>query len=485
MLLFLSDLHLQDDSFLADSSEERFLRLAQQIETAALDACVRSDGTEAPIEKVDVVFLGDVLDLAHSRRWIDRNVRPWSDPATPAFASTVHEILDATFARHAAGLERLDDFSSRGTISLELAGKFGPIVAETPIRFHYLVGERDWILHLPEPSLDSVRQKVVNHFRLSQSGQEPFPHDPDESPAIEELLRARRTYARHGDRFDALCFPEQRDRASLRDVLLLEVLLPFLIQAEPAVRAEMPPAFWQDLCRLTCVARWSCLTDYLDGVFERYDLAPQAVRDWRSTWDELVYAVRTLECFRDLAESLPRGFADEFAQALSFRERSRGGDDASRKRVRETWDRKSGSLAPFAAREQEFRNRRARYVVYGHREAPESELLDQTIADGYALEQIYLNAGMWGVTVKPSLGTGAPAFHAVERCRLLAIADGDELEGRGYATWDSERSAVVAPRRAPEHPRREQTPSRERQHAAHAGVRRPHFLNVAARARKS
>ena len=69
MLIILSDLHLNDGTTGEAISPEAFALFADRLKELAITASWRSDGAYRPIERIDLVLLGDVLDLLHSNRW--------------------------------------------------------------------------------------------------------------------------------------------------------------------------------------------------------------------------------------------------------------------------------------------------------------------------------------------------------------------------------------------------------------------------------
>ena len=96
----------------------------------------------------------------------------------------------------------------------------------------------------------------------------------------------------------------------------------------------------------------------------------------------------------------------------------------------------SDSFASHALTEPDFRNRRAKHVVYGHTHAAEIVPLDASHAEGYVLDQIYFNAGTWRRIYRPA--SFAPAGHefiATDVFSYLAFFQGDERKGRSFETW--------------------------------------------------
>ena len=61
MLIILSDLHLNDGTTGETLSPEAFALFADRLKELAITASWRSDGAYRPIERIDLVLLGDVL----------------------------------------------------------------------------------------------------------------------------------------------------------------------------------------------------------------------------------------------------------------------------------------------------------------------------------------------------------------------------------------------------------------------------------------
>ena len=89
-----------------------------------------------------------------------------------------------------------------------------------------------------------------------------------------------------------------------------------------------------------------------------------------------------------------------------------------------------------AMQEQDFRNRRARHIVYGHTHHPETIALDASYAEGYVLNQLYFNAGTWRrVHHQTKFAAHEHEFIASDTMTFLAFFYGDERKGRPYETW--------------------------------------------------
>ena len=93
MLVFVSDLHLADGTCGASLAPEAVSQFTERLIELAEAASWRTDGTYRPIEQIELVLLGDTLDLIRSGRWLQPGgLRPWDDPQTGPFAETFFRL---------------------------------------------------------------------------------------------------------------------------------------------------------------------------------------------------------------------------------------------------------------------------------------------------------------------------------------------------------------------------------------------------------
>lgn len=145
-----------------------------------------------------------------------------------------------------------------------------------------------------------------------------------------------------------------------------------------------------------------------------------------------------------------------------------------------------GSYFQHALTEQDFRNRRARNIVYGHTHHAEAVPLDASYADGYVLNQMYFNSGTWRrVLDQTRWMTSEHEFIPTESMSILSFFFGDERGGRPFETWtgtlatvgDSATHRVDAGRRP--------HASEQSLSASRIPVRPPHFRRSSAPTRSS
>src|SRR4030095_8122690 len=97
MLVISSDLHLGDGTTANSISPTAFDLFSNRLSETAYYASFRGDGTYLPIENLDLLLMGDILDPLHSTLWLDTALgavnytRPWTDINRSTFATTLSE----------------------------------------------------------------------------------------------------------------------------------------------------------------------------------------------------------------------------------------------------------------------------------------------------------------------------------------------------------------------------------------------------------
>jgi len=442
MLLFVSDLHLTDGRGSSTLSPGAFEMFAERIGDLALRASWRADGRYRPLDRLDVVLLGDVLDLIRSKRWVESAVRPWHDVQTPGVVQCVGQIVDDVLHHNQAGLDVLRALAAPNGLVLPSASHAGEPVWNAPghpveLRIHYLVGNHDWPLHLPGPEYSAIRQRVAGQLGLAQSPSVPFPHDPLESAELVELLRRHRTWARHGDIFDPINFSEDRCASSLGDAIVVELVNRFVARLETELADDLPAPVVSGIREIDHIRPLLFAPAWIEGMLDRSCPSAALRKAVKRLWDELADEFLQLGMVRERDTMHPLDLVDGLAAALKFSRRVSVGWTS---RIA-TWlhglrGTQSDSYASHAISEQDFRNRRARHIVYGHTHQPETVALDASYADGFVLNQTYLNTGTWRRSYRAT--QFAPSEHefiATDQMTYVSIYQGDERSGRPLEVW--------------------------------------------------
>ncbi|MGD9648565.1 MAG: hypothetical protein AB7U73_22835 [Pirellulales bacterium] len=443
MLVLISDLHLTDGSSGATISCGAFEIFAERLRELALAASRRADGRYQPIETIDVLLLGDVLDLIRSTRWTDQErVRPWSDLSSSESANFIGQITNDILAQNEPSLRILRLLTEAGAMRLPPADSRGRPATSgeqqpVEVRLHYLVGNHDWMFHIRHPRYHAIRQAVVRQMGLAHNAETPFPHDPSESPELLEMLRRHKVFARHGDLFDPFNFEGHRETSSLGDAIVIELLNRFSAACATELANELPDATLAGLRELDNVRPVLLVPVWIDGLLERTCPLPEQRLRVKRVWDALVDRFLAMPFVRERDTWRPNDLVDGLSNALRFSKcvSVRWGSDLLK--WFHSW-RGDGDASYFqhALAEQDFRNRRAKYIVYGHTHHEETVPLDASYADGYVLNQMYFNSGTWRrVHRQTKLAPNEHEFIATDVMTYLTFFQGDERGGRPFETW--------------------------------------------------
>jgi UDP-2,3-diacylglucosamine pyrophosphatase LpxH len=483
MLVIVSDLHLTDGSTGATLEPGAMDLFAERLADLAWRACWRAGGSYQPIDRLDLVLLGDVLDIIHSQKWLESDLRPWSDLQSPAGFDAVAQITDGILRHNMQTIRSLRSLATESVITVPQANAAGEPVLDqielpVAVRTHYMVGNHDWPLHLPNTQYDVLRHKVAHHLGLINQHSRPFPHDSAESEELHDTLRSHRVLARHGDIHDPLAFSDDRNSSSLSDVIAIELIGRFIAQLKTDFADDLPAAAITALQEIDQVRPVLLVPAWMENLLDR--TVPQLpVRTAiKRTWDSLVEQMLALYVVRERNTWSPIDLIDGLSASLKFSRRDNG--DWTGKTLSflaSLRGAKSESYLPHALAEADFRNRRARHIVYGHTHTQETISLDASHADGYVLHQTYFNAGTWRRTYQPTKALSRQDFSACDTISLLAFYQGDERSGRAYETW----SGTLAPSMADLGVQAPAPAAKAVAMGGH-GLRAPHFSQAGSRA---
>ncbi|MCA9218779.1 MAG: hypothetical protein KDA71_00550, partial [Planctomycetales bacterium] len=145
-----------------------------------------------------------------------------------------------------------------------------------------------------------------------------------------------------------------------------------------------------------------------------------------------------------------------------------------------------GSYFQHALAEQDFRNRRARNIIYGHTHHAEAVPLDASYADGYVLNQMYFNSGTWRrVLDQTRWTTSEHEFIPTESLSILSFFHSDERGGRPFETWTGTLATVGDSAMHRVDAGRTPHASQQSLSASKLPVRAPHFRRSSAPTRSS
>jgi hypothetical protein len=450
MLIIVSDLHLGDGTCGRSISPAAFLLFADRLEELAYNASWRRDDLYKPLESIDILLMGDILDPLHSTLWLEKEigaegwVRPWSDPSTPAYAAMLERVTRAILQHNTDALSVLRRLKTDG-LHLTPANRQGLPAkgllkgeVKVPVRIHYMVGNHDWYYHLPLLALDSIRKLVIDAFGLDNPTT-PFPHTMEESALIQDTLERYDVYARHGDIYDGFNYSKARgrDSATLGDVFAMEVLNRFPVELEKRMAPDLPPGLITGLRELTNVRPALATPLWISGQLRRNNLSESIQRQLKRIWDDLGHQFISLDFVRAEDKKFKLDIVDGLEMLVSLTRRAsfKTLDDIVLWLRQKVW---SGdiSFAQNALREPAFLERKAQFIVYGHTHHHEIVSLDTIPERKIPTSQLYLNSGTWHTyydlaVYKPEEQTFIP----YEVLTYLAFYKEDERGGRRFETW--------------------------------------------------
>ncbi len=445
MLVLISDLHLTDGSSSETISPGAFHVFTRGLCQLAEAASWRSDGSYRPIGRVDLVLLGDVLDTIRSARWSDSPaVRPWSGSCQPELFERVGRITAGILDHNELSLSMLRGLAQGRAVAVPPGLRNGQQANDgspqpVQVRIHYMVGNHDWFYHVPGPAFDSLRRTIVERMGLANGHDQPFPHDATEDDDLLQVMRRHKVAARHGDLYDPLNFEGDRDSSSLGDGIVIELVNRFAAEVERQLGGELPVATLLGLREIDNIRPTLLVPVWIEGLLERTCSFPSMRKLVKTIWDQLVDEFLEIEFVRHRDTWSPLDTVDGLQQVLRFSRRlSVGWASAVLAGLNRIRGSSSDSYVNHAMAEQDFRNRRAKHIVYGHTHAAETVPLDASYAEGFVLDQVYFNAGTWRrVHRQTQLAPGEHEFIASDVMSYLAFYQGDERKGRPYEVWSA------------------------------------------------
>ncbi len=441
MLVIISDLHLTDGTSGETIRPGAFRAFRESLRELAFDASWRTDKKYVPVDGIDLVLLGDILDVIRSTRWCGAppQVRPWGDQNDPRFSDMVSRITEEVIRNNQQSLDFLKSLHDPKIMSLPPTSEDGGVAKEpfsrvpVPVRIHYLVGNHDWFFHLKGPAYDAIRKMIVDAIGLENSPNAPFPHEPFESQTIEKIYRDHRVFARHGDIFDPSNYEHSRDASSLGDAIVVELLDKFGVVVRERLGVRLPDACDAGLKEIDNVRPLSIIPTWVDGLLIN-TCTPVLAEEIKGIWNEMVDEFLRLDFIK------ARPFGSSLLIKLGFKISSELpisglGDVAAWFNVKFGGGR-ADSFYPFAMHEKSFIDGSAKFIVYGHTHHYEIVPLQSVQQGKTVTNRIYINSGTWRpVHELARFHPGQKHFVGYHVMTYLSFFKDDERKGKAFESW--------------------------------------------------
>ena len=450
MLVIISDMHLGDGTTANSIAPNAFRLFSNRLRETAYFASFRGDGFYRPIDSLDLVLMGDILDPLHSTLWLDtapsalNYTRPWSDIRSLHFAPKLDEATQAIVRENKESLDILKRMANGQTVILPPANTRGQpdfnsnerIILQ--VRIHYMVGNHDWYYHVEGSAFDEIRRNIVDSMGSSNSYTR-FPYYLEEDPALQTIMEAYKVFVRHGDYYDKFNFNREkgRDHATLGDVFTMDVCNRYPVEVQKRFGDELPAGIINSLRRMTNVRPTLATPLWISGQIKRHAGSTALESELKKVWDDLCDEFLQLDFVRELDKAFKFDIVDAMQLIVKISKRTSFEtlNDVVlwiRQRLRAN----DISFAEHALQEPAFLNDSARFVVYGHTHHHEIIPLDSDGEPPNEQNQFYLNSGTWrsyyDLAVKDPK---EQKFVRYQTLTYLTFYKDDEREGRQFEVW--------------------------------------------------
>lgn len=450
MLVIISDLHLGDGTTASSIPANAFRLFSNRLRETAYFASFRQDGTYRPIDSLDLVLLGDILDPLHSTLWLDtapntaQYTRPWTNAASPNFPAKLAETTRAIIHENKESLDLLKKCANGEIVILPPATINGRPDHETkeripiPVSIHYMVGNHDWYYHMDGADFDAVRKTVIDTMGLSNF-YNLFPYELDEHPPLREVMGMYKVFARHGDQFDKFNFNREKGRnhATLGDIFTMDVCNRFPVEVQKRFGDELPTGIVDSLRRITNIRPALATPLWISGQIKRHAGSAALENDLKKVWDDLCDDFLQLDIVQEEDKAFQFDMVDAMQVAIKISKR------ASFNTLNDiiTWARdklweSDRSFAEHALREPAFRDNLADFIIYGHTHHHEIISLDTHGNPPREQNQLYINSGTWHTYFDLAVkDVTEQKFIPYQTLTYLTFYKDGEREGRHFETW--------------------------------------------------
>lgn len=402
MLVFVSDLHLTDESF---PPAIPVPRLTDAVTVLFEQAKARG------IKRAQLVLLGDIFEIIKSPKWLADDLRPWDSPATGAHRDRVEAIFDSICRANAPFVAWLKSLP-----------KLFPFVS-----LCYIPGNHDLAINTDMGFTVRPKLRAILSQAVSTGAFDTKFVDPDHS-----------VLAVHGHQWDL------NNRSGARggpfgDAIVVEVLvqLPYRMEVLGTSRADIDFLFEIDNVRPQTpqtMSRW-----IETGLVRLHRENRDAIAKYEVVFDEIL--ARLLALGRTNIFERNR-YSSAWSQVVTW---------AGSKAVKLAGPRNAAWLFPmkegdgyYATPARNLLNRAAhpqRFVLCGHTHIPEHVPL--TVGAEGGLPSHYINTGTWRRVHRPTsvgkAGAKSPAFMSYQEECLAVIYNADDRR-LGFPSYEFRRT---------------------------------------------
>jgi len=412
LLIIASDIHLGDGTCARSIAPNAFFLFAKRLRELAFNASFQDDGSYTPIQNIDIVLMGDILDPLHSTAWLDAparsasiadpGMRPWSDPSNPRYAEKLRQITQAILKENEAAALILRSLSAGEVVHLP------PPVGNKPdlesrdlfvpqINIHYMVGNHDWFYHLPGKDFDMIRQDIITGLGLSNPVDN-FPWEMVEHPALAAIFAKYKLYGQHGDKFDKFNYDREKGRnfSTLGDVFTVDVVNRFPVTVANELGDELPVAMLESLRQLTNVRPALAAPLWITSRIREYAGNDKLMHKLKKIWDSVTDEFLDVPFVREADKAFQFDMVDALQLVVTVSKKASFNtiNDVVMW-VREKFWEGGVSYTSHALLEPAFLDRSVRFITYGDTHHHAVVPLDTDGRPPDESSQFYFNSGTW------------------------------------------------------------------------------------------
>jgi UDP-2,3-diacylglucosamine pyrophosphatase LpxH len=411
MLVIASDIHLTDDSSGKTINPGAFRKFAIYLKDMV---------QTAKAKEVEIVLLGDIIDLIRSDYWLRSNIRPWSkstdkDGEGQGLKDYTVKILDkiSKKANNKKSMTYIEEFRE------EMKSE------EVSTKITYIVGNHDWLVNRYPES----RKKVAKFLGIHNPNQY-----KDKMFATEGYWEDYRVFARHGDIYDPFNFDGDRDASSLGDAIVIDLINKFPHAVEAKIGKASDPDLISELREIDNIRPLIDIPLWIHGACRRAK-SPETEKQVKEVWNNLVDAFLKNKFVKkhdkpwrmDVVDALELGL--KISKLFSLK-------DMVNLPLKKFY-KKRGDYISKAFHEEYVRRNMAEFVVYGHTHHHQVVPLDQVSVPGGILQKTYFNTGTWRKVHQNTLfDEENQEFLSRDVMTFIAFYLEEERQDRRFEVWN-------------------------------------------------
>jgi len=373
MISIISDIHLTDGT----SGETMNYKAFNIYKNNLQNLLEKSDDEDT---ELTIVLLGDILDLIRSEVWLENKIRPWEDFSEQNYFDTIDKITNNI----------IENNSDTCNVFCDLKNNMYVRGNKIKVNIYYMVGNHDWMFYIKDNEYNSIRKKVCEAFHLSNDFTKPFPFNTEEDNFLNTTMINHKVFARHGDIYDQYNFDKERNKSSLGDAVVVDIITKFafdLKQKALIKDKELYNEFVNGIRELDNVKPAFHMKIWLDNLIDQTFIDKKLKKQVKQEWKKIIkdffnlkYVKKQNNIFNWFDQVSMLKVAFKYSKMVGY---------ASK------WF--SIDLPNWVNASQEYarKNHWANFIVYGHTHSYKVEPLSNYKSSKGIKSQFYINTGTW------------------------------------------------------------------------------------------